>query len=79
MTGIAALTTILTQLDKVILSKMLTLESFGYYTLVFSLASILSQLVTPVSSALFPKFSQIVAGGERTELGSLIFIPYFVN
>ena len=33
MSGISILAVILTQLDKVILSKMLSLEMFGYYTL----------------------------------------------
>ncbi|MBI5024579.1 MAG: oligosaccharide flippase family protein [Candidatus Omnitrophica bacterium] len=71
MTGISALATILTQLDKIILSKMLTLEFFGYYILAFSVANILSQLVSPISLALFPKFSQIVAGGGEESLASL--------
>lgn len=71
ITGISALVTILTQLDKIILSKMLTLEFFGYYTLAFSVANILSQLVSPISLALFPKFSQIVAGGEGRNISSL--------
>ena len=69
--GITILATILTQVDKIILSKMLPLQFFGYYTLAFSLANILIQLVTPISSALFPRFSQIVAGGEEENMVSL--------
>jgi len=71
MMGIAALVTILHQLDKIILSKMLTLKFFGYYTLAFSIANILIQLVGPIASALFPRFSQLVVKGEEKFLSSL--------
>lgn len=71
MTGISALVTILTQLDKIILSKMLTLEVFGYYTLAINAANTLTNLVNPIFSAFFPKFSQLVAEGEHAKISSL--------
>jgi len=60
MMSISIMTTILTQADKIILSKMLPLALFGYYVLAFNLANSLSMLVNPVFSALFPKISQLV-------------------
>lgn len=51
---------LLTQLDKVILSKMLSLEMFGYYTLAATVASFLWAIIIPVNSALFPKFTELV-------------------
>ena len=63
MIGISLATVLLTQLDKIILSKMLTLEMFGYYMLAFNVAHVLSSLVGPVHSALFPRLSQLIAGG----------------
>lgn len=71
MTGISALATILTQLDKIILSKMLSLEFFGYYMLAYSIAGILAQLSTPISSVLFPVFSQIISAGNLKNLTTL--------
>ena len=71
ITGISLVTILLTQLDKIILSKMLTLEMFAYYMLAFNVANALHNLVTPISSALFPKFTQIVALGEKAKLAIL--------
>ena len=71
MIGISVLVIILTQLDKIILSKMLSLEMFGYYMLAFSVASVLVSLVSPVRSALFPRLSQLVAKGDEAEITKL--------
>jgi len=60
VTGISVMAVILTQADKVILSKVLSLEVFGYYTLAWMLASGLYYLIGPVFSAVFPRFSQLV-------------------
>lgn len=68
MLGISLVTILLTQLDKIILSKMLTLEMFGYYMLAFNVANALNNLVTPIFSALFPKFTQLVASEEESKL-----------
>lgn len=69
--GIALVSFLLAQLDKIILSKMLTLEMFGYYMLAFNVASILSSLVSPVHSALFPRLSQLVAGEKQIDISDL--------
>jgi len=71
MTGISAVAIILTQTDKVILSKLLSLEQFGYYMLAFTLGSALIFLVSPVSTALFPKLSELVAAGKIEELSRI--------
>ena len=42
MSGIAVLAVILTQMDKVILSRMLPLEMFGYYALASTVATSLA-------------------------------------
>ena len=64
MLGIAALSTALTQMDKLILSRLLTLEAFGYYSLAAVVAASLYRLTSPVFNALFPRFSQLAAGDE---------------
>jgi O-antigen/teichoic acid export membrane protein len=70
MTGISVVVTVLTQLDKIILSKMLTLKMFGYYILAFSVAGALTYLVNPIYSALFPRFSQIILEDSYGDLSS---------
>lgn len=68
MMGISFMTMLLTQLDKIILSKMLTLEMFGYYMLAFSVANALHGLVSPIMTALFPKFTQLVTSAKESNL-----------
>jgi O-antigen/teichoic acid export membrane protein len=63
--GIGVLATILTQLDKLILSKVLTLEEFGYYSLAGVAAASLYRFIGPVFSAVFPRLSQ--AAEQRDE------------
>jgi len=71
ITGISAVAIILTQMDKAILSKLLSLEQFGLYMLAFTLGNTLAFLVSPVSTALFPQFSALVAEGKTEELSRL--------
>ncbi len=71
MTGISVMATLLTQADKIFLSKFLPLEAFGYYVLAFNVANALSYLVAPIFGALFPKFCQIVAENKEAEAVSL--------
>jgi O-antigen/teichoic acid export membrane protein len=67
MTGISFTAIILMQTDKIVLSKILPLEIFGYYTLATVVANILYYFVGPVNSALFPRFAQLVSlQDERT-------------
>lgn len=46
-----------TQMDKIVLSKLLTIEVLGIYTLAFSLSRGLSFLSTPLSKALLPRLT----------------------
>lgn len=70
--GLIAVTSVVfTQLDKVLLSRMLDLEAFGRYALANLVAGGLYVVVTPVFGALYPRFSALVAGGRDDELWSL--------
>lgn len=71
MTAISLVATILTQMDKVILSKMLTLEVFGYYTLAGVVATSLYRIIGPVFSAVYPRFIQLVTLGDEDGLVKL--------
>jgi len=59
----------LLQGDKVILSGVLTLEMFGYYTLAQRLAAGLYATIIAVDGAIFPRFSAAVATGDELETG----------
>ena len=61
--GIAVTALILQQLDKVVLSRLLTLEAFGYYTLAGVAASSLYRLIEPVFAALYPRLTELTAAG----------------
>ena len=68
MSGISVFAVILTQLDKVILSKMLSLEMFGYYMLASMVAISLTRLFTPVFFSIYPKLTQLVAINDQDGL-----------
>lgn len=71
MSGLTVLVLMLTQADKVILSRTLSLEAFGYYMVAAMVAGVLSRLITPLYGALFPRFSELVGGGDQVELARL--------
>lgn len=61
---------LLTQIDKVLLSKLLTLESFGYYALAWTVAAALSMLLAPITTAVYPRMVALVStGDERAQAG----------
>jgi O-antigen/teichoic acid export membrane protein len=71
LSGISILSVILAQLDKIILSRMLTLEMFGYYTLAWVVAISLYRVIAPVYSALYPRFTQLVYLDDQAGLKQL--------
>ncbi len=71
MSGISILSVILTQLDKVILSKLLSLEMFGYYMLASIMGMSLSRVFAPVFYSIFPQFTQLVSIGDQDSLKRL--------
>jgi len=71
LSGITVEALILTQLDKIVLSRKLSLEAFGYYTVAWTAAGGLNFLITPLFSALFPRFSALIHAGREDELKRL--------
>ena len=70
---LSILTIILMNCDKLILSKILPLEQFGYYSLAATAANGLYLFITPVFSAFFPRFSELVALGEKEKLKQVYY------
>lgn len=71
MSGIGLTTLVFTQLDKVILSKLLGLEEFGHYMLATVVVSGLYVLVSPIFNVMYPRFSALVVKGETEKLKEL--------
>ncbi len=69
--GISITAILLSQADKIILSKLLTLEQFGYYSVACSLGLMIFQVVGPVTQSYFPKFSNLVSLGDLAGLKRL--------
>jgi O-antigen/teichoic acid export membrane protein len=69
MTGITFISLILTQTDKVILSRTLSLENFGYYTLAGTISGMsISLIASSITHAVYPQFSQLVSLNDEAAL-----------
>jgi len=68
MSLVAVTSIVLMQLDKVLLSKIISLEDFGRYTLAGVVASGMYILLTPVFNTLYPKISILVASDDTEKL-----------
>lgn len=71
MTGIMVSGIVVSQLDKVILSKLLPLEFFGYYTLAYVVSNGLNLAILPLFNALFPRYSALAATNDEHDLSRL--------
>jgi O-antigen/teichoic acid export membrane protein len=57
--------------DKIFISKLASLQEYGYYTVAASLAASLYFVITPLFTIFFPCYSQLVASERREELNKL--------
>lgn len=64
----AGIWVLITQIDKMILSGILPLEEFGYYSLVALVAAGLLQVSQPISIALRPRFTSLLAQNKEREM-----------
>jgi O-antigen/teichoic acid export membrane protein len=71
MMGITFLAILLTQVDKVLLSSLLSLESFGYYTLAATAAGVLYIVVGPITAAIYPRMVELSTQNNQTALVSV--------
>lgn len=66
--GVTAASMVLTQMDKIVLSRALTLADFGSYTVATTLAMGLAVVTIPVFNAYFPRLTALVAAGDGAAL-----------
>lgn len=62
---------LITQTDKLILSKILSLENYGYFTVAVLLASGISAICTPITNALIPRMTRLNAENLHGEVRDL--------
>lgn len=67
MLSITFLSLLLTQVDKVMLSKILTLSEYGYYALAAIVAGVLYVLITPITQAVYPRLCQLESSNFTLE------------
>lgn len=58
---ITALSILITQADKMILSRMVSMEAFGYYMLAWTVVSGFSRISGPLTQAFYPRFTELVS------------------
>lgn len=68
MGGVNLLGLLLNQVDKLIISKLFTLEMFGYYTLAWTAASLISRIAIPVFNAVYPRMTQLYTQKDEKSL-----------
>ncbi|MBT8583026.1 oligosaccharide flippase family protein [Polynucleobacter paneuropaeus] len=68
MMGITCLSLLLTQIDKVLLSRLIDLEEYGYYTLAATMAGGLALIAMPITQAIYPKLVEYAAQQKKAEL-----------
>lgn len=59
---------IMTQLDKSLLSNILTLEKYGYFMIVAMVANAIMQLVDPISQAILPRMTSLHTQNQDDEM-----------
>jgi len=63
--------TILKQMDRILLSGLVPLQSVGYYSTAYSAYTGLGLLQVPVSEASFPRFSSLISQNKIEELADI--------
>lgn len=64
----SAIWVLITQTDKLILSKILTLSEYGYFTLAVLVSSGIMVISGPISSAITPRMANLYAQAKRDEM-----------
>ncbi|MES3101604.1 oligosaccharide flippase family protein [Sphingomonas faeni] len=68
MTGITLVGVLVTQVDKLVLSRAVTLKEFGYYSLASTVAAVIFSVVYPLARAWQPRIVQLLSSNETGAL-----------
>lgn len=64
----SALGIIISQIDKVFLSRFLSLENFGNYSLAITVSNVLIIIIGPITQAHYPRISELIGKGDEVSL-----------
>lgn len=70
MIGFSILAVLMTQVDKLLLSRLMPLEDFGYYMLASTVSSVIFLIVAPITQAIYPAFVRQAIAGETSRLSA---------
>lgn len=68
MLAITCLSLLVSQTDKVLLSRLLSLQEFGYYTLAATVAGVLGLMVSPALQSIYPRLVELATIGDQAAL-----------
>lgn len=68
MLAITLLSLLLTQVDKVLLSRLLTLADYGHYALAAAVAAVVFMGIVPIVATWFPRLCELHERGEQAAL-----------
>lgn len=71
MFSIALITFFLTQLDKLMLSRMVSLEQIGFYNIAFLLGTSVSFFISTLQTVFFPPLTSSLAAGDQSKAQAL--------
>lgn len=78
MAGISVTTVVLTQIDKLVGSHVLSLGAFGLYSLAWSAAAALAQLAAPLYTGYMPRLTRLVSASDQQALERAYFDATFM-
>ena len=67
MTGVTLCAVLVTQIDRIIVSRLVPLDQFGYYALAWVVAGGLAVAIMPAHNTLFPQFSALFGDARLRE------------
>jgi O-antigen/teichoic acid export membrane protein len=71
MMGITFLAMLFLQLDKVLLSRLVSLKDLGYYSLAVTAANVMFMAVVPVTQAIFPQLVKLSSYDDQSKLAAV--------
>lgn len=79
LTANAVVFILLIQSDKLIVTALASLETFGYYALASLIASLSWSVVGPINTALLPRFTRLLEAGSEQEICRLFHVASQFN
>lgn len=74
----AIISSLNTQIDKLVISKLLSLKEFGYYALAGILSQVPELIITPIAVAILPRMVKYSEKTEKDKLTKLFHVNSFI-